>query len=481
MRSEIIDDTDIAVSEIKKLEFERISLQNQFSLGIISKADVVICNGMNANKKYKLQKQLVDKKHRTSKDDLRSIVYHSPTDSYPEGYWYTKLEGKVMVKAKTKQMLYEKLYDHYYGKMAFTVKNIFDEAIDEKKCTENLKEQTIKRYYNSFNQLFTDDFKNKEIASISDLYLKKYTQQLVNQNEKPLTKKQYLAYKGILNIIFGYSLRNGIITDNPVDKIKNKVYLKSCNTAKPVSADKIFSEEEIQLLINEVRRRMALPKWTDYYPLGFALIFSSLTGCRVGELCAVKWADIDEKRRVIHFHAQQTVYLKKGHIHYIYDNHTKNEKGLSQEGRLFPLYDEVYNLLKEIREKQTKYNITSEYIFCLRSGDCLTVHNYTKFLRRICQRVGLSVTNNHAFRMGLNSNVLIPCGFTAVERAEMLGHSVETNLENYSFVKKDYLQNATEILSKASQKSRKMLAETKKEPQGTPDQEKIKKKKPQIH
>ena len=57
------------------------------------------------------------------------------------------------------------------------------------------------------------------------------------------------------------------------------------------------------------------------------------------------------------------------------------------------------------------------------------------------------MTNNHAFRMSLNSNVFIPLGLPATERARLLGHSVETNLRYYSFAGKDSLDDICAILN----------------------------------
>ena len=48
--------------------------------------------------------------------------------------------------------------------------------------------------------------------------------------------------------------------------------------------------------------------------------------------------------------------------------------------------------------------------------------------------------------MSLNSNVLIPMGISVADRAKLLGHSVETNLEHYSFAQKDYVENTRAIL-----------------------------------
>lgn len=65
----------------------------------------------------------------------------------------------------------------------------------------------------------------------------------------------------------------------------------------------------------------------------------------------------------------------------------------------------------------------------------------------MCQSLGFTVTNNHALRMALNSNVFIPLGIPVTERARMLGHSVETNLRKYSFAGKNSNGNILEVLN----------------------------------
>jgi len=58
------------------------------------------------------------------------------------------------------------------------------------------------------------------------------------------------------------------------------------------------------------------------------------------------------------------------------------------------------------------------------------------------------VTNNHSFRMSLNSNVFIgEYGLPVTERARLLGHSVETNLRYYSFAGKDSLDDICAMLN----------------------------------
>ncbi|WP_373835220.1 tyrosine-type recombinase/integrase [Bacteroides heparinolyticus] len=126
--------------------------------------------------------------------------------------------------------------------------------------------------------------------------------------------------------------------------------------------------------------------------------------------------------------------------------YTKNEKGESEDGREFPLTRNIKSLLAEIRAKQDERGINSEFIFCDENGEWIKKDAYITFLRRLCQSKNFNVTNNHALRMSLNSNVLIPKGVSVADRAAMLGHSIETNLRYYSFAQKDYLDNVRAIL-----------------------------------
>ena len=178
--------------------------------------------------------------------------------------------------------------------------------------------------------------------------------------------------------------------------------------------------------------------------------FAVQTGVRVGELCALKWEDIDFNALTIHIHRQQLLSIDDGHVSYYIADHTKNEKGVSQDGRMFPMTDELFRLLEETLQVQHAAGIRSEFVFCRNNGKAMTIHAYTRFLRRICERLGFRITSNHAFRMALNSNVLIPNGIPETDRARLLGHSVQTNLSYYSYANRDYLEAARDKLNAAS-------------------------------
>lgn len=58
-------------------------------------------------------------------------------------------------------------------------------------------------------------------------------------------------------------------------------------------------------------------------------------------------------------------------------------------------------------------------------------------------------TNNHAFRIAFNAK-LINMGLSALERATILGHRVETNEHHYSLTDERRLEEIRNVMMKAS-------------------------------
>lgn len=84
----------------------------------------------------------------------------------------------------------------------------------------------------------------------------------------------------------------------------------------------------------------------------------------------------------------------------------------------------------------------SDYLFH-KNGKMISKDSYLQNLRRRCQRLGITTTNNHAFRMAVNSR-LIDLGFSASDRALILGHQVQTNESHYSLTDRRRLNSIKE-------------------------------------
>ena len=138
----------------------------------------------------------------------------------------------------------------------------------------------------------------------------------------------------------------------------------------------------------------------------------------------------------------------------------KDERRHPHNGRLVPITPE----LREVLNHANTLPGESEYIFHDKKGGPLQADSYEQNLRRRCKRLEISTSNNHAFRIAYNSK-LIELGFSAAERALILGHEVQTNENSYSVTDKRQLVDIRNRLigknSSDSQKSTKRVARKK--------------------
>ncbi len=329
-------------------------------------------------------------------------------------------------------------------KNSLTVNHIFEMALSEKKDTENNSSNTLVRLQYDFDRFIDSSLRKRRITEITEIDLKEYTQELTHRLD--MKTKAFLAYKSVLNLIFGYAVYHDIISVNPVSKIKNRVYLKNCDTSKPKSDEKILSEDEINVIKAETGKRKAMSRYGGYCVYAYVCELAIETGMRAAELCSLKESDIEDD--LIHIHSQQLYELRKGGKHYYRVPYTKDEKGIEQGGRYFPITPAIREILKENSEAKSALGLTSEYVFCTRENEWIKTDAYETFLRRMLKSLGMSVTNNHAFRMSLNSNVLEPNGVPPADRASLLGHSVETNLKHYTYSRKNNLDYLRDVLTK---------------------------------
>lgn len=421
------------------------TLQNEEKLGIFDSGGLSSEIEMIKEKKRKLKTETVLSMHITNSGEIRAIYQYEHNGIV---LWRTKLANKKIVTAKTYDGLIDKLFDIYICDTSdFDIQTVFTKALEEKASCENPKQATINKYRTVFKRFFNKEFLSKDVRKIDKVYIQQYTQNLVNNN--PIKEKALKEYKSILILIFKYALSKGLISSNPIDSINFNVFMKSCTVSMvPIEERKILSKDEIECIKKEFESLKQSNFYKGYCYNAYVALLAIETGMRAGELCALSWNDIDYDNKRIHIHSQMLENKQKGleTTYYVVD-YTKNERGVSKGGRYFPLTDSISSILDELKSIYKKMNIHSEYVFVKEDGSWVTTGGYESFIHKVCKRLGFKVTNNHAFRMSLNSNVFIPLGIPETERAKLLGHSVETNLKHYSFAEKDYINKALNILN----------------------------------
>ena len=417
-------------------------------------------------KERKLLEDTIKKIHVSSKGKSITITKHKTKPLYittlPVEY------GKRQITGVTEESVMLKLLEVYGVNnpldKTMTIDKVFHLAFDRKKKLSTNSTLSFRRNLSTYNSYFDDAFRKKDIRKITKDDLVMYTNSMVSTLHP--SKKEFMAYKGILNMIFEYAFDKDIRVDNPVPAIHNENYYKVgyCNIKPREAEDFILPQDEIISIREALIERSNEKRFKGYDYNGYAIRFSTHTGVRSDEVCSLKWSDIKDYFIWIHSQIVENRDENNNTI-WEYVPYTKNErKKPTKTGRYFPLDDDIRALLLEVKEKQLEKGIFDKdgYVFARLNGSFITPNAYRKSLEKFMKKHGYHITRNHVFRMSLNSNVLVPLGYDSVQRAYLLGHSPKVNEDNYTFKR---LDDSNEIYQKFQEKNG--LVQTKSKPNVT--------------
>lgn len=325
------------------------------------------------------------------------------------GYYRTKIyqDGKRKdLYGKDYHDIIMKLAKFYDDNAVKTFKIVFDEW--EKSIQNTIKPKTIKehRYKVDHMKVLWD----KDIAKITKEDILAWLDDFLKTNPQCDALRRHTQ---ILNNIFDHALEKEYITRSPMATIKASKYYINCAEPRRLPEETLFSPEEERSIADDIKSRPVCA-------YGLVTLFSIETGCRAAEICGIHKTDV--QGGYIHVHCQ---LVREGST-YVELPYLKNEKGMSKGGRLIP----ISKNLREIINQAMKLPGESEYLFHHGDVHCKT-NTYGQNLRERCKRLGISTTNNHAFRVAYN-NMLVERGLPVIDRALLLGHSVQTNEAYYT-------------------------------------------------
>jgi integrase len=137
------------------------------------------------------------------------------------------------------------------------------------------------------------------------------------------------------------------------------------------------------------------------------IVVALRAGLRIGELCALRWVDVDFKRRQLC--VRQSYY--RGRI----------DTPKSGRSRTIPMADEVVEALRGFRHLRP-------LVFSNPDGSYLTDNQVKSFVPRACRRAGLDACYWHVLRHSFASHLVIR-GASLKAVQELLGHqSIDVTL-----------------------------------------------------
>ena len=144
------------------------------------------------------------------------------------------------------------------------------------------------------------------------------------------------------------------------------------------------------------------------------VLISLYTGLRIGEVCALKWSDIDfEKRYIKVNHTLQRVYVNKKDTKVLYDR-PKTKKSI----RKIPMAKVLYEKLKEVSKNY-------DYEAFVLTGDTKRYYEplgYRYIYRKILEKCDIEYKRYHQLRHTFATRC-IKVGMDVKSLSEVLGHA----------------------------------------------------------
>lgn len=359
-----------------------------------------------------------------------------------DGRW----EGRYMIYSSDGHKKYRSVYSHTYKGvkqklMQFKANTVimqtsqFETDADKQSVTiDDLSQQWLAyvlnhRKYSTY----------RKYAGIYEKYIQKSFGDIMTEELRPdmiasalskdLSASLYQSIYCVFNRILNYGSQY-----YRTDKI-HLVPVLTRNSAKPIGTLNIYEQKKlVDYLLKD----------TDLYKTG--ILICLFMGLRLGEICALKWEDIDLQNRILHINRTvqrlDCVNTESTNKTILFEGPPKTIHSI----REIPVPEFLYDILLSYSNSPCKG------IYFLNSTTPMDPRTYQYKFQSILKKAGIESTHFHALRHTFATNC-INSGADAKSVSEILGHAnVNITLNRYVHPDMDTKRNIlNSIYSKHSE------------------------------
>lgn len=360
----------------------------------------------------------------------------SPITLLPSGYYYTRLGGRKIQRRNKKDI--EEEIVKYYDSRYKTLRTIYPEYLESRKI--EVANTTWKKDVYNFNTYI----ENSKLGDtpLPNISLEDgYTFLNHCKSLYPAMKRKYWhCIRGTLNSMFQYAIDRLYISNNPIYNLKPKKDFFAPAT-KTKDSDTVFSQSEMVAVTQLVEKDCESTGKAE--PLGIIVLFN--LGLRDGELCALKWRDIEFYRGKAYIHIQREMVAHiddTGAAHgFEVLSHCKSEAG----DRRIQLNDkaiDTFDRIKLINKANSLPTTDDDYIFLRQYKEEIkfcTPRSFDPRLRKYCRQAGMTVIKSpHDIRRTVLTN-LYNVGMPLKKIQIFAGHSSLQQTMDYIRISEDDL------------------------------------------
>lgn len=339
-------------------------------------------------------------------DSNRKVLKTGETqraDGYYVYRWTDRTGARHSVTDKTLEGLRRKEEDILRNKMdgiKVGVQNVTLNDIYElwKHLKRGLKDNTFQNYCYMYDQFVAEDIGKLRIQNLKRSDVKRFYNKLIDERQLKIATVDNVHT--VLHQVLQIAVEDNYIRNNVSDNLLKELK-QSHNFGEDHRRALTVAEQELFLKFLASEKT----QYHHWYPI-FAVMVG--TGMRVGEICGLRWQDIDLEAGIIDVNHTLVYYNHRNGDGCYFNVHTPKTKA---GNRQIPMLDEVkeaFLLEKQYQEyNNLKCNVSvdgyTDFIFINRFGNVQHQGTLNKALRRVIRDC-----NDEQLAKGKKNPVLLP-------------------------------------------------------------------------
>lgn len=282
----------------------------------------------------------------------------------------------------------------------------------------DIRESTYALYYQKVHRYIIPNLGKTRLKDLTETQLNNFIEKQLEQGglsaKRGLSWKTVSDLRSVLGMILEWAAKNGF---PDVGSIKLHM--------PPVMP------QELEVLSTREQRKLEKYLLNDMNEIRLGPLLSLYTGLRIGEVCGLKWGDIDFKRGTLS--VRRTVMR----IQETNGNSSRKTKVMITapktycSSRTVPIPADIIKILELFRKEPEVYVISE-------SRDCVEPRIMTGHYKRILKSAGLDSYKYHALRHTFATRC-VEQGIDAKTLSEIMGHSsVKITMDRYVHPSMDY-------------------------------------------
>lgn len=343
-------------------------------------------------------------------------VQHSPSGAVRQSREAQRIMSKIVLE----------MQDELLGKWRFrqpksdaTVEYYIDKALTQKE--QDVERTTVQAYRGYAKSLIIPAFKNVKIQDLNRAMIQDFFNSVsIGRKANTLSK-----YRVVLNMAIDAAIQDNVISISPMIGVKLPKGTRF--------EGERYTAKEAQTIMGLLEEDFVLQP---------AVTLALNLGLRRGEICGLRWCDVDfnkDEIRIFHTVKQNgsTVYEKE---------HTKTKSS----NRVIPLLPAMVKYLQELQIRQKASGLLTDKVCAMPNGNTVQPNYLTRTWNAFVEKHHIRKVRFHDLRHTAAS-LMIENGAEVKSVSKILGHSsVAVTLDVYTHIAQPQQVAALEALGQAT-------------------------------